>query len=251
MTSCNRSMFLTVGALALGLLATPWPSTALPLLIIREDSGPNIKKELFRADGNFASIWDSAQGLSFSFPVPVTAAGDGLFRMFAGGDLNNLGTDRIDVTTGPFGSRTLLGTFAFPIGDAHFTACEPPFPPHTNPSPCPVPETVPGGRHRNPAKGPEVGEVEGRRNTSSFSAGTPGLIVPQSLLVGGTTLTLDLFPRNEIYDLYIDRLEVEYRITPITPVPEPETWLLLAVGLGALLPRAIRRHRLNGLALPR
>jgi hypothetical protein len=246
MTFCKRSMFLTAGALAVGLLATPWPSTASPLLIIRQDSGPNIKQELFRADGNFPNIWDSAQGLSFSFPVPVTAADDGLFRMFAGGDLNNLSIDRIDVTTGPFGSRTLLGTFAFPIGDVHFTGCE--APPHDNPSPCPVPETVPGGRHRNPAAGPAVGEVEGRRNTTEFSAGTPGLVVPQSLLVGGTTLTLDLFPRNEIYDLYIDRLEVEYRYTP---VPEPETWLLLAVGLGALLPRAIRRHLLNGLALPR
>ena len=159
MTSCKRSMFLTAGALALGLLATPWPSTALPLLIIREDSGPNIKQELFRADGNFPSIWDSAQGLSFSFPVPVTAAGDGLFRMFAGGDLNNLSIDRIDVTTGPFGSRTLLGTFAFPIGDVHFTGCEAPSPRQ--------PVTMPSSRDRTrrqapqPCRGPGGGR--GRR----------------------------------------------------------------------------------------
>ena len=80
MTSCKRSMFLTAAALALGLLATPWVSTATTL-IIREDSGPNIKRELFRPDGTFENIWDNAQELSFSFLVPVTAAGDGLFRM--------------------------------------------------------------------------------------------------------------------------------------------------------------------------
>jgi hypothetical protein len=247
MRSCKRSMLVTVAALAVGFLATPWPATALTL-IIRDDSGPNIKRELFRTDGNFTDIWDSAQFLSFSFPVPFTASGDGLFRMFAGGDLNNLSSDRIDVSTGPFGSRTSLGTFAFPIGDAHFTGCEAPHD-DGNPSPCPVPETVPGGRHRNPARGPAVGEVEGRRNTTTSSAGTRGLVVPQSLLVGGTTLTVDLSPSNAIYDLYIDRLEVSYRFG--SPVPEPETWLLLAVGLVALLPRVIRRHRLNGLASPR
>jgi hypothetical protein len=44
-------------------------------------TGPNIKRELFRADGTFENIWDNAQELSFSFLVPVTAAGDGLFRV--------------------------------------------------------------------------------------------------------------------------------------------------------------------------
>src|SRR6185369_3110109 len=117
---------------------------------------------------------------------------DGVFRMFAGGDLNNIGIDWIDVTAGPFGDRTLLGTFAFPIGDVHFTACE--NPPHTNPAGCPVPENVPGGMFFDPARGPAVGDIQGRRDTTMFNAGTPGLIVPQELLVGGTFLTISLFP---------------------------------------------------------
>jgi hypothetical protein len=104
----------------------------------------------------------------------------------------------------------LLGTFAFPISDIHFTACE--HPPHDNPAGCPIPETVPGGMFYDPSRGPPVGDVEGRRNVTSFSAGTPGLIVPQSLLVGGTNLTISLFPRNAIFDLYIDRLELSYPI---------------------------------------
>ena len=194
-------------ALALSLLATPGPSGATAVVI---NSGPNIKQELFRMDGAGTLIWEE---LAFSFALPVTATGDGLFRMFAGGDLNNITSDWIDVTTGPFGDRTVLGTFAFPIGDVHFTACE--NPPHTNPPGCPVPETVPGGLFQDRTRDP-VGDVEGRRNVSMFSAGTPGLVVPQSLLDGGTNLTISLFPRNQIFDLYIDRLELSYPSPMIT-----------------------------------
>lgn len=168
------------------------------------NSGTNIKQELFRMDGTSTLIWEE---LAFSFALPVTATGNGLFRMFAGGDLNNITIDLVDVTAGPFGDRTVLGTFAFPISDVHFTACE--NPPHTNPPACPVPETVPGGLFQDDSRAP-VSDVEGRRNVSMFSAGTPGLVVPQSLLDGGTNLTISLFPRNEIFDLYIDRLELSY-----------------------------------------
>jgi hypothetical protein len=194
-------------AAALALLAAPGPSGATTIVI---NSGPDIKNELLRSDGTSAIIWEE---LAFSFALPVTATGDGLFRMFAGGDLNNITIDLIDVTAGPFGDRTVLGTFAFPISDIHFTACE--NPPHTNPPGCPVPETVPGGSAQDLGRDP-VGDVEGRRNVSMFSPGTPGLVVPQSLLDGGTNLTISLFPRNDIYDLYIDRLELSYPSPLIT-----------------------------------
>jgi hypothetical protein len=219
-------------ALALGLLTIPAPSNASTLVL---DSGPNIKRELFRSDGASAASWEE---LMFSFALPHSASEDGIFRMFAGGDLNNIEMDWIDVTSGPFGARTLLGTFAFPIGDIHFTACE--NPPHTNPAGCPIPETVPGGMFYDPARGPAVGDVEGRRGTSMFDAGTPGLVVPQSLLVGGTDLTISLFPRSTIFDLYIDRLELSY-----ASVPEPSTWALLVVGMGALLMSRPRRCTLS------
>jgi hypothetical protein len=190
------------------------------------DSGPNIKTELFRSGGTSTIIWEE---IAFTFSLPESASGDGIFHMFAGGDLNNLNIDRIDVTAGPFLGRTLLGTFAFPISDTHFTACE--NPPHSNPASCPVPETVPGGMFFDPDRGPGVGNVQGRRNTSTLSAGTPGLVVPQSLLVGGTNLTVSLFPRNDIFDLYIDRLELSF---PIQQIPEPPTWWLVLAALSIL-----------------
>jgi hypothetical protein len=222
----GQSLALTVISAALGLnLLGYWGLAGGTTIVI--GSGPNIKTELFRSSGSSILIWEE---IAFSFSLPTSAASDGVFHMFAGGDLNNLNQDRVDVTAGPFGSRTTLGTFAFPIGDVHFTACE--SPPHNNPSPCPVPETVPGGMFRDPTKGPEVGDVQGRRNTTDFDAGTPGLIVPQALLIGGTNLTLSLFPRNEIFDLYIDRLELSYTEPGNGGViPEPSSWLLLITGL--------------------
>jgi hypothetical protein len=220
----STKRILAAAALASGLLAASGTSSAIDLVV---NSGPNIKDELFRSDGGD----DSWQELAFFFSLPETAIGDGVFRMFAGGDLNNIGVDWIDVTAGPFGDRTLLGTFAFPISDIHFTACE--NPPHANPAGCPVPENVPGGLHFDPARGPAVGDVQGRRNVTMFDPGVPGLVVPQELLVGGDNLQISLFARNAIYDLYIDRIELSFPVAA-RPIPEPATWLLLGLGLGAL-----------------
>jgi PEP-CTERM motif-containing protein len=178
--------------------------------------------------------------LAFQFAIPANAIGDGEFHVFAGGDLNNIGLDWIDVTEGPFGDRRLLGTFAFPISDVHFTACE--NPPHNNTSPCPVPETVPGGMFANPALDP-VGDVQGRRNTTMFDAGIPGLIVPQDLLAANTNLLISLFPRNSIYDLYIDQLELRFPTATAATVPEPTSLSLVALGLASLVLVAIRRQR--------
>ena len=213
---------------ALGLAGACGSATAVTLVI---DSGPNIKTELFKAGGNSPIIWEE---IAFSFSLPQSAVGNGTFRMFAGGDLNNIGVDWIDVTEGPFGDRTLLGTFAFPVSDIHFTQCE--NPPHANPAGCPVPETVPGGMFYDPTRGPAVGDVQGRRNVTMFSPGTPGLVVPQELLVGGTNVIVSLFPRDPIYDLYIDRLELSY------PIPEPQTYALMLTGL-ALIGLWVRRRR--------
>lgn len=204
------------------------------------NSGPLIRTELFRSDGASAATWEE---LAFNFHLPVGATGDGLLRVFAGGDLNNIGVDWIDATAGPFGDRTLLGTYAFPIGDVHFTACEQP--PHTNPAGCPVPENVPGGMFYDPTRGPPVGDVEGRRGTTMFSPGTRGLVVPQALLDSGPLL-ISLFPRSAIFDLYIDRIELSYP----SPIPEPSTpWLLLAgLAIIAGVARRATRRRLDGLA---
>ncbi|HEX6361956.1 MAG TPA: PEP-CTERM sorting domain-containing protein [Albitalea sp.] len=220
------------------LLAVALPLSTTGMTIVKS-TGANIKTELFRSDGSSALIWEE---LAFTFLLPADVpTGDGIFHMYAGGDINNIGVDWIDVTTGPFGDRTLLGTFAFPIGDVHFTACE--NPPHTNPNACPVPENVPGGMFFDPSRGPAVGDVQGRRNTSMFSAGTPGLIVPQEVIVPGTSMIVSLFPRNEIFDLYIDRLELTYPSARV-PIPEPSTWLTMLLGLGgiALVARRRRRH---------
>jgi hypothetical protein len=211
------------------------PLAAAGVTLVKS-TGPNIKSELFRTGGSSEIIWEE---IAFTFQLPSDMpAGDGTFHMYAGGDLNNIGIDWIDVTTGPFGDRTLLGTFAFPIGDVHFTACE--NPPHTNPNACPVPENVPGGMFFDPARGPAVGDVQGRRNTTMFNPGTPGLVVPQSELVPGTSLIVSLFPRNPIFDLYIDRLELSYS-TASPPIPEPKTWLMMLLGLGGIAFVARRR----------
>src|SRR3989442_272244 len=55
------------------------------------------------------------------------------------------------------------------------------------PAGCPVPETVPGGLYFDPTRGPAVGDIEGRRDVTLLSPGIAGLVVPQSLLVGGTS----------------------------------------------------------------
>jgi hypothetical protein len=230
MTTCNAWRLAAVPLAAI-LVCTALPAEALTLTT---SSGPLIKTELFRGG---SGIWSE---LAFDFAIPATAIGDGEFHVFAGGDLNNIGQDWIDVTEGPFGDRTLLGTFAFPIGDVHFTACE--NPPHTNTSPCPIPETVPGGMFANPGLTP-VGDVQGRRNTTMFNAGIPGLIVPQEMLVADTNLQISLFARNAIFDLYLDRLELRFP-TAASPIPEPTTSSLVALGLAALVLRfAARRQR--------
>ncbi|WP_280152939.1 PEP-CTERM sorting domain-containing protein [Piscinibacter sp. XHJ-5] len=230
-----KSCTLAVAALATSLLTASPAALADVTQII--NSGPLIKTELFRSDGASNLIWEE---LSFSFVVQENATGDGVFNLFAGGDLNNIGIDWIDVTEGPFGDRTLLGTFAFPISEVHFTACE--NPPHSNPAGCPLPETVPGGMFYDPSRGPPVGDVQGRRDVTMSSPGTPGLIVPQEMLVEGAHLLISLFPRNEIYDLYIDRMELSYP-TAAAPIPEPSTWALLVLGLTAMAGRAVQRRR--------
>jgi hypothetical protein len=219
------------------LLAAALPLAAAAVTLVKS-TGPTIKTELFRTDGSSNLIWEE---LAFTFLLPADVpTGDGIFHMYAGGDINNIGVDWVDVTTGPFGDRTLLGTFAFPIGDIHFTACE--NPPHTNPNACPVPENVPGGLHYDPSRGPPVGDVQGRRNTSMFSAGTPGLIVPQEVIEPGTSMIVSLFPRNGIYDLYIDRIELTYPAARV-PIPEPSTWLTMLLGLGGIALVGLRRRR--------
>jgi hypothetical protein len=232
---CPVSLSSATSVLSAAIAATALiaaPASAADLVI---NSGPLVRHELFRSDGPSALIWEE---LTFSFQLPDTATGDGLLRLFAGGDLNNIGSDWIDVTAGPFGHRTLLGTYAFPVSDVHFTACE--HPAHTNPAGCPLPETVPGGLYYDPSRGPPVGDVEGRRNVTMFSPGVRGLVVPQSLLTGGTSLTISLFPREPIFDLYIDRMELSYP----SPIPEPATQSLMIAGLalvGGLAWRARQR----------
>jgi hypothetical protein len=211
MRSC-KPIFLTTVALALALLATPG---ALQATAIEINSGPNIKTELLRG-GNPAIT------VSFSFTLPDTATGDGLFEMFAGGDLNNL-TDLVVVMAGV----QSLGTLAFPINSANPALC------NTNPAPagCPVPEAVPGGGVSDGR--PAVGDVEGRRDVTATNFGTAGLIVPESLLVGGSTLTFNLTADAGVYDLYIDTLDLSY--PSATTVPEPGSLALLALSLLALV----------------
>jgi hypothetical protein len=74
----------------------------------------------------------------------------------------------------------------------------------------------------DPSRGPAVGDIQGPRNVDFSNADTAGLVVPQSLLVGGTQLTISLLLRNGVFDLYIDRLEISYQgVQP--PIPEPST----------------------------
>jgi hypothetical protein len=102
-----------------------------------------------------------------------------------------------------------------------------------------IPQTVPGGMFANPNLTP-VGSVQGRRDTTMFNAGTPGLIVPKEMLVAGAHLQISLFPRNSIYDVYIDRLEL--RIP--TAIPEMPTSALVGIGLAAVVMGvAVRRRR--------
>jgi hypothetical protein len=222
MRSC-KPICLTTVTLALTLLAAPG---ALQATAIEINSGPNIKTELLRA-GN------PAIAVSFAFTLPDTAAGDGLFEIFAGGDLNNL-VDMVAVTAGV----QSLGALRFPINSANPALCD------TNPAPagCPVPEAVPGG---SVADGrPTVGDVEGRRDVTATNFGT--LVVPESLLVGGSTLTFSLTADAVVYDLYIDRLALSYP-SPTT-VPEPGSLALLALSLAlvAFQNRASRRRALRG-----
>lgn len=214
---------LSAGVLATGLLVCA-PSGAAILVI---DSGPNIKTELFRS-ANGTATWEP---IAFSFVLPDSATSDGLFRMFAGGDLNNILNDVINVST----SAESLGTLAFPVDPTNLTLCEAPV--HTNTSPCPVPENVPGGAVQNPTLVP-VGDVEGRTNVSFASFGTAGLVVPMAELIGGTTLTASLLPDNGIFNVYIDRVELSF--TGPRVISEPSALLLLSLGAAGLA--AFRRR---------
>src|SRR3954451_10869338 len=91
----RKEWIFTAVMLAFNILAS---SDVLATTIVLNNVD-NIKKELFLSDGNSNLIWEE---LAFTFSLPDTASGDGLFRMFAGGDLNNLDIDRIDVTARPF-----------------------------------------------------------------------------------------------------------------------------------------------------
>ena len=149
----RKPIFLTTVALALALLATPGASQATAIEI---NSGPNIKTELLRA-GN------PAVTVSFSFTLPDTATGDGLFEIFAGGDLNNL-TDLVVVMAGV----QSLGALAFPINSANPALCDTNWPRLAArfPKPC-LAEC-----RRLQADG---GDVEGRRNVTATNFGTAGL----------------------------------------------------------------------------
>ncbi|WP_028997079.1 PEP-CTERM sorting domain-containing protein [Azohydromonas australica] len=83
-----------------------------------------------------------------------------------------------------------------------------------------------------------MGDVEGRRNVTMFNSGVRGLVVPQSLFTGGSSLTISLFPRTPIFDLYIDRMELSY-----PPIPEPATPSLMIAGLAVVGGLAWRAHR--------
>lgn len=204
----------TVSVLAgLALLGVSGVAAAVTAAVtVTQDSGPNIKTELFRSDGASALIWEE---ISFTFPLPVAAIGDGVFNMFAGGDLNNL-IDQVSVTSG----AVALGSFTFPVPGI---TCG------VNPAPagCPVPETVPGGLFFDASRGGAVGDVKG----------SPSLTVPFSLLSGKNSITLSLLPSNDIFDLYIDRLELTFPIA----IPEPSTWLLVTAGLALLAVKSGRR----------
>lgn len=212
MTSSQRPIFLTAAALAFSLLFTP---RALQATALEINSGPNIKTELLRSGA-------AIPVLSFTFALPDTATGAGLFEMFAGGDLNNITADLITVTVG-----ATSGAFAFPVDPTNPARCD------ANPVPagfgCPIPESVPNGSVFDAARGPAVGSVEGRIGVTSANFGTAGLVVPQSLLVGGTNLTFSLTSDPGIFDLYIDRLTLSY--PSATAVPEPGSLALLALSL--------------------
>jgi hypothetical protein len=213
----REPIFLTAAVLSLALFATPESLLATTLEI---SNGANIKTELFRGAGDNGSITPS-----FSFTLPDTAASDGLFEMFAGGDLNNL-TDKVSVSAG----GQPLGALNFPIDPNDPLKCEGT---HGTPAPagCPVPDNVPGGAFNKGTRG-NVSNIEGRRDVAAGNFGSAGLIVPKSLLVGGTTLTFDLQTTpggNGVYDLYIDKISLVY-----TAVPEPAPFALLALGLLAL-----------------
>ena len=204
-------------------------AVAAPINIV-VNSGTNIKDELFRAD-NSTTTWDP---ITFTISLPQTAVGNGVFNLFAGGDLNNLAIDRIQVTAG----STVLGSFAFPADITNLGLCEQPV--HTNPDACPVPETVPGGDFQDLTRGPGVGNIQGRRDVTASDAGFAGLVIPQALLLGGTDLLISLLPTNDVFDVYFDRIEISYT-SAAAQVPEPATWYLLLAGLAALGIGAKRR----------
>ncbi len=208
MTSCKRPMFLTAAALAVGLLATPSPATALEVVVI--DSGPNIKTLLNRdASPNLPPLPptppNTAAGswwfpINFFFPITMSAASDGVLNVSAAGDINNLpttltpGGDRILVTTGGhFGTE--LGNLNFPKLNPDGTVLNCNAGHGGNPGDCPVFESVTPGSSPDPKF-----ILLGHRGASLSNAGTAGLIVPKDLLqVGGTNLVsgnlvVSLFP---------------------------------------------------------
>jgi len=242
MRSQRRSLTLTMLAAAVVLNLVGFLEPAAGTTIEAESFGGNfIQRELFRGvflPFDYSQTSDSWAPFSFTFSIPIAAATDGVLNIFAGGDLNRLDTDTIEVLTDHF--SVSLGTLAFPVLDINGNPINCGGTPHSNRFPCPIPETVPGGMFNSTPLIPQddVGAVQGHRGASLSNAGTAGLIIPKDLINGavGQTLGISLFPNSEVFDLYIDRLELSY-----TAVPEPSTLLLFASGLGVLWWRASRR----------
>src|SRR5262245_45954045 len=219
MRSQRRSLTLMILAAAAMLNLVGFLEPAAGTTISGESFGGNfIQTELFRGvflPFNFSQTSDSWAPFSFTFSIPTSAAADGVLNIFAGGDLNSLTTGTIEVLTDHF--SVSLGTLALPVLDINGNPARAMsgnylcgVASHSNRFPCPIPETVPGGMFNSTPllSQDDVGAVQGHRGASLSNAGTAGVIIPKELLTAGTTLGISLFPNDEVFDLYIDRLEI-------------------------------------------